>query len=161
VLRSIPPHSAHVTYTFCATAPDDCLDVIVVAVRRATASRQPVRMGLGRPVIVPAVSHPRLVTIPVVGGESEVKRLSGDVAEAVQVALPALVWSPSRDPHVTLARFRRPVKRRDAQAVLQSLQTLPEHERDDCIRAVHVIVSELTPRGPVYRVSGEVTIPEG
>jgi 2'-5' RNA ligase len=152
ILRAIPRRSAHLTYAFCAEAgargPEDCAAAI-----RAVASRQrAMDVQLGGLRLITAGPIPRLIVSDVQGGRDALHTLTANLAAALQAAFPEIEWKPSREPHVTLARFRKQASRRDRDDVAATLRTVEAAlaSRPDRIARVDVIQSVLGPSGPVY-----------
>ena len=152
ILRAIPRRSAHLTYAFCAETgargPEDCAAAI-----RSVASRQPaIEVRLGGLRLVTAGPIPRLIVSDVQAGGDALHKLTTELAAALQASFPDLEWKPSREPHVTLVRFRKQSSRRDRDAVSDTLRTVEaaRASRPDRIARVDVIQSELGPSGPVY-----------
>jgi 2'-5' RNA ligase len=158
VLRGVPARSAHVTYAFCASVAETRLDAIAHAVAAAIAGHRPFLVRLGRPQVASARSRPRLVCAEAILGSAQVQALSDAIGSSLRVACPDLAWSGSRTPHVTLARFRKHAKGRDARTVSRALADLEMQAFEDWIACVHLVASELTDRGPVYHVRSEIPL---
>ena len=160
MLRSIPENSAHLTYVFCADAPDQSVDAIGGAVKKATDTHRAFEIRLGSPRVMSAGSRPRLVCADVLSGDTQLHRLAADILGALQLACPDLSLSRSRSPHVTLARFRQQARRADSQAVSRSLAGSEGSSisRDAWIAEVQVVASELTPSGPAYGIKAQVPL---
>ena len=160
-LRRIPERSAHLTYAFVADAGGDTVDVFRDALTQATRGVRPFEIRLGPPRVIAAGSRPRLVCADIVSGETELLRLAAGLLTSLRLACPDLPMSPSRAPHVTLARFRKQARRSDGLAVSRSLPTGPEAARGPVEQIAHVQIvrSSLTPNGPVYEVLDQVPLP--
>jgi 2'-5' RNA ligase len=158
VLRGVPSRSAHLTYGFCASAPAADLEAMAHAVTAATAGYRPFLVRLGTPQVVPAGSRPRLVCADTVQGGAEIQAVSEAIVSSLRVACPGLEWGGNRTPHVTLARFRKHAKGRDARAVSRALADLETQAFEDWVDCVHLVASELTESGPVYHVRSEIPL---
>jgi 2'-5' RNA ligase len=157
-LRSVPEHSVHFTHVFCADAPDERLGEICRAVTQAAGAHQPCEIRLGCPRVMAARSNPRLVCADVVSGLAQLAGLAATVFHALTRACPELTLSPSRTPHVTLARFRKQASRADGQQVsrwLAAREGKSGADRNMWIDEVQVVASELTARGPVYQIKAQ------
>ena len=159
-LKGIPERSAHLTYAFCADADDRAVEALLRAVKQTTGGHSSFEIGLDSPHVVSAGARPRLVCADILSGEAALQRLIADLLSTLRLACPGLPLSPSRAPHVTLARFRKQARRSDAQAVSRSLAARPGAgvSATDQIAHVQVVASTLTPSGPVYEVRAQVPL---
>jgi len=160
ILRSIPQKSAHVTYVFCADTGLTSVEALLAAIRHISADRQAVAIRIGPPHVISAGPIPRLVVAALVHGADALRGLTADLAREAQAAFPGLEWRPSREPHVTLARFRKHARRSDGEMIVRALGA-PEYAgvtRDDRLAVVQAIESTLTPTGPAYRLVGEIPL---
>jgi 2'-5' RNA ligase len=163
VLRGVPPESVHITYAFLQHRDERLLEETVDAVTVVASRHEPIDVRLGAPFIMYARTEARLVCAPVVDGAAAVSRLTMDVVRELERRLPAVDVSGSRSPHVTLARFRRGIQRRDAAAVSDMLTRNAADgslERADRVAAVQAVSSELTTTGPLYIVKADIPLHE-
>ena len=154
VLRAVPADSAHITYAFMSELHETLVDDLVTVISETTRTRQAFEVELGSPQVVRSAGRPRLVCADLVRGATEVARLTADLCVTARTISPDL--RASRAPHVTLARFRRHATRSDAPAVSRSLSHA--ENRVDRVTIVQVVVSVLTPVGPVYAVRAEAPL---
>ena len=157
VLRAIPDGSAHITYAFIAELQETRVGDLVTAISEATRASQAFDVELGHPQVLRSAGRPRLVCADLGPGATKVARLTADLCRTARSISPDL--RPSRTPHVTLARFGKHATRSDAHTVSISLSHA-EH-RIDRVTAVQVVVSVLTPGGPVYTVQAEAPLDAG
>jgi 2'-5' RNA ligase len=159
-LRSIPRDSVHLTYLFCADAPEDQLDAIARAAAQAAAARPAFDIHLGAPRLLAGRSGPRLVCAHVLSGQSQLESLGAAMREAVARTYPDLSLSPTRSPHVTLARFRKQATRSDGQRVSRWLDEEDGRAEDRHVRIneVQIVESELTRRGPNYFIKARLLL---
>jgi 2'-5' RNA ligase len=159
-LRGIPERTAHLTYAFCAEANDQGVEAILAALKQTAAAHHPFEIALAAPHVVSAGRQPRLVCADICRGEGPLRRLTDDLLARLQRTCPDLPVTPSRTPHVTLARFRKQAKRSDAQAVSHSLTggQRPALSTSDEIEHLHLVSSTLTPGGPVYEIRAQVRL---
>ena len=154
VLRAIPADSAHVTYAFIPELHETLVGQLLTAISETTRAWRAFDVELGPPHVVQSAGKPRLICADLVRGATEVVRLTEDLCRTTRSISPDL--RPSRAPHVTLVRFRQHVTRSDAHAVSN---VLPRAEgRVDRVALVQVVLSELTPSGPVYATMGETPL---
>jgi 2'-5' RNA ligase len=160
LVRGVPAGSAHLTYAFCADAPDDRVNGIAGAVSETTSQHRSFTIRLAPPRILFSRSTPRLICAGVVAGEAALRRLAVDLATNLQRVGSGLPWKPSKAPHVTLARFRKNARRSDAQGLMRTLMNAGDAfvGREDRIAQVMVVASELTASGPVYRIKAQLPL---
>ena len=152
-LRSIPAATAHLTYAFIAALPEPALPSLQHAIERAAAAARRLTATLGPPTILYGGREARLVHLPVTSNGDEVAAVARAMADAAGGALPGVAIVPTPAPHVTLARFRRGTRRREAHMVADLLA----HEMDTIrldvqIAAAHIVESLQGPDGPRYVV---------
>lgn len=150
-LHSIPAATAHLTYAFIATLPEPSLPALQHAIERAAAAARQVAATVGPPAILYGGREARLVHLPVTSNGEEVAAVARAMADAAGRALPDVAIAPTPAPHVTLARFRRGTRRREAHMVAD----LIAHEMDTIrldvqIAAAHIVESQQGPNGPRY-----------
>src|SRR5690349_16576780 len=105
-LRAIPSRSAHLTYAFCGETGTRTAEDCAAAIRPALSRHDPIDIQIGGLRLIAAGPIPRLIVSEVQAGGNALHQLAIDVASALQTAFPELEWKPSREPHVTLVRFR-------------------------------------------------------
>jgi len=142
--RAVPAANIHVTLAFIGRAPEEAGPPLAGALRAACAPPQrPLRLRVGAVVPRPVRRSARLVAAEVHdegGGLSDLAgRLTAGLARALgRPAPPGASW-----PHVTLVRFRRPVR---AGADMSS-----DHERPfDVSRATLYDSHQIPGRPPRY-----------
>jgi 2'-5' RNA ligase len=106
--RWTDPAQWHLTLAFLPSAPERVLDGLVDRLRDAVAGWQGARLSLAGGGCFPDVTRARVLWCGVHGAES-LSPLAGSVRTAASVAGAAPDGGPFR-PHVTLARFGRPVE---------------------------------------------------
>jgi 2'-5' RNA ligase len=148
LLRSIPADSAHLTHAFVSHAPDDRTADLVDAIARVATRHEAFDIRLGMPFVLYGGSEARLVCAPVIAGTEALGALGADCVRALTTLLSGDAVSGSRSHHVTLARFRKQTPRRDGRQMEGRLAALEAH--DDRVARVQLMVSRLTPAGPVY-----------
>lgn len=154
-LRVVPDGSIHLTYAFLGEVPPASLATVVAAVERAAAPVDPFVITFGAPRVRWAGPAPRLIEVPVVGGDGAVMRLVSGTAAALRDALPAVDVRAAKSAHATIARFTRSARRGDAGLP----DDVPDRSpRQDTIDRVAVIASTLTAAGPLYEVKAEIRL---
>jgi len=157
VLRAIPADSAHITYAFISELHETLVGQLLTAISETARAWPAFDVELRAPQVARSAGRPRLIYADLARGATEVARLGADLCTTARTISPDL--RPSRAPHVTLARFRKHATRTDAQAVSSSL---PHAEtRVDRVALVQVVLSVLTPAGPVYTVKAEAPLADG
>ena len=152
-LRSIPPDTAHLTYAFLPALPDADLPALQMAVATVVAATPPIDIQLGRPVVQYARDEARLVHLPLTIGGDAFAGMAWAITEAIRAALPQAAVTATRSPHVTLARFGRGTRRRDAQCVEDVItRDLDTWRMEARVTAVQVVESQLAQAGARYLV---------
>jgi len=153
VLRPIPAGTAHLTHLFSADAPAEALTWLADVIHRAAAETRAFDIELGAPRVLLVGPRPRLVCADVLEGAAPLVAFGNGLVSAVQRARLPFPVIGSRSPHVTLVRFSKHATKSDARRVTQSLEeVVTGTRRRDRIAAVQLLVSTLTPAGPVYEV---------
>jgi len=158
ILRSIPKDSAHLTYLFSPDADERSLESLVALVTSVAANHRAIDVLIGPPHVSVVGPRPRLVHAEIQRGASEVSLLTDDLVRAVERSGLPLTVTPSRSPHVTLARFAKQARRSDARSVQKTLAGQSSSTRVDRLSYVQVIASTLTPSGPIYEVRGQAEL---
>jgi 2'-5' RNA ligase len=154
-LRGVPDGTAHLTYAFIASLPDERLPHLVQAVTQAAAAAGVTTVGLGRPDVLYGRAEARLVYLPVVDGRESLARLARVMTDAARAALPGVDVALTPAPHVTLARFRRGIRRREAREVEEAIARTPAMRPWSMrVGAVQVVESVTDPSGARYLVRG-------
>jgi 2'-5' RNA ligase len=153
VIHGVPDGSVHITHAFCPQAGDGDINDIQRALNGAAETSRAFDIRFGAPHVIAAGSRPRLVCAAIVDDDGACSRIGANVFTRLRSACPHLPFSPSRTPHVTLARFRKSAGRADARAVEQSISNRADSVlHRDRIERLEVVVSVLTPTGPRYEI---------
>jgi 2'-5' RNA ligase len=154
-VRPVPTQSAHITHAFLGEVDESLALAIVRDIGEVMLSMAPVRFRLGRPEILGARREPRLVLANVVQGADEIAAVTRRIGERIR-RHPELARTPrARNPHVTLARFRRGAGPGEGAVVRGLLEGSARMEwPEDCLESVELIRSDLRPGGPAYQVVG-------
>jgi 2'-5' RNA ligase len=154
-LRGVPDGTAHLTYAFIASLPEERLPLLVHAVAHAAADVGATTVSLGRPEVLYGGSAARLVYLPVVDGRESLGRLAGVMTDAAREALLGVAVTFTPAPHVTLARFRRGTRHREAREVEETIaRDLAMLQWSMRVDAVQVVESVTEPSGARYLVRG-------
>lgn len=152
-LRSIPEDTAHLTCAFLASLPDAGLPTLETRVGELAAAARPLDVAVGPPVVQYTGREARLVHLPVITGGNAFAALAETLTEVIARVLPDVAVTVTRSPHVTLARFRRGTRRRDARDVEACIaRDLAGVRLETRITSVRIVESQLTPTGALYVV---------
>ena len=156
----VAPENLHVTLLFLGDRCDEDLDALAARTADALRPIEPYRLRLDD---LRAVPRPGSASMLWAGG-SEGTGHTADMAEYVRHAAAFLDLPEERRPfatHVTLCRARRPrpVSGAALEAAQHVLDRAADRDLSVSVRAVTLVESTLTPRGPDYRQ--RVSIPVG
>lgn len=150
-LRPVPAASAHLTYAFIGALPDDGLDDLVAVMQESARRHGSLAVRLGPPAILHAGAEARLVHLPTERGHEALAALAATVRDAARRALPEVDVAITPAPHVTVARFRRGTRRRDAAPVADAIAgNLADLHLEIVVETIDVVESLLGPSGPRY-----------
>jgi 2'-5' RNA ligase len=160
VLRPVPEGSEHLTVVFLGERE--------VRTRELLAALRPLRgiPGFGirfRGVrVFPESGRPRLVCLRVEQGSRELLSLAEAVRGLLEPLFVDLAGYRLKPPHVTLARFKRGSRRRDARAVEDLLESGGGAcwEASDRVEKVTLVRSLLSHHGPSYETLAEIALAE-
>jgi len=150
-LRPIPDDSAHITHAFSGHVDESSLGSVIDVVRHVTTDLDPIEVELAPPRVLSVGRDARLVCADITTGGDDVRALTDRIVGMLRGRSDD-DWNPSRSPHVTVARFRRGVRRRDAEAVTESVARLGSWPSADVVARVLLVESKLTRDGASYGV---------
>jgi 2'-5' RNA ligase len=149
--RWVARESIHLTLKFLGKVPQEGLDEIHEAVRRACAVHAPFTVATAAPGCFPNVRRPRVVWV----GLHDDGRLAA-LQRDVETGLARLGYAAEDrpfSPHLTLARARQHAVRSDVEALGQAVAHYGQVEPVSFVaREVCVIRSDLRPQGAVYTI---------
>jgi len=149
-VKWVEEENLHLTVKFLGEVVPERLAELQEALAQAVPDCRAFRLELSGLGTFPARGVPRVLWVGV-GGEVEAFR---ELHGAVERALAALGY-PGEErefrPHLTLGRVRSP---RGVDALRRRIAALDGPYGDLAVAEVALMESRLTPRGPVYRVSG-------
>lgn len=152
LLRPIPPASAHITFAFMSAIPDDDLARISIACGEATANISSFETVMSAPFVLYGGSEARLVCAPVTTGTTGLSALETRLGTALTPLYSADRVKRTKSFHVTLARFRKNLRRSSARPVDVELReaSIEEWTRAQMVDHLAIVSSDLRPGGPVY-----------
>ena len=137
----------HLTLMFLGEWPADRLDSLSEALNDVVAGHDAFSLQPGVVGAFPGLKKPRVLFLHLDGGDP-LRALAADVREAVNRAWPE---GPQDNkafrPHLTLARVKRPLL--GPESILLKTLDLGSWEKVP-VSSVHLVESELLPRGPRY-----------
>jgi len=140
--RFVPPPNLHLTLLFLGEVEPAGEETVRAAARSVAANRAPFTVEWGGGGVFPARSRARVAWLGVrEGGDALVA-----LADSLRRDLGRADEKPFR-PHLTLARFHRPPRSGDLDALLDGLGPLSWRHR---VEAFHLLQSRLDPDGAVY-----------
>ncbi len=149
-LRWVPPGNLHLTLRFLGDVEVDRLPNLGRSLAEQLRSIPPFHFELGDLMLFPSIRRPRVLAVGLEPGE-EISGLAHAVEQGVRAAgLPAeeRVFRP----HVTLARFSRPARRREARFSSDLLLGIEVPRIGERANRVELVRSMLLPTGAEYSV---------
>lgn len=144
--RWTPPDKQHVTLKFLGTTPADRLEPISQVMRMVAAGRSVAEVSLGQLGSFPSSRRVRVLWAGLEDPGDLLAGLAGDLGSALE---PLGYPAEEREfrPHLTVARFREPVRPTDPLPELDagSLPSIP-------IDRIELFRSHLSPKGARYEV---------
>jgi len=147
--RWVRPEGIHLTLKFLGDVPENRVELIADAIRKAATDLAPFPLFFGKLGCFPNLRAPRVTWVGVDDPSGDLRRLQRDV----ETNLSDLGYPPEKrafHPHLTLARTRRVT--RGEQAALGELVRRTHLDRlgEMEVAEVSLMRSELQPSGSVY-----------
>lgn len=144
--RWTPPENQHVSLKFLGTTPPDRLEPISQVMKMVASGRPRAEVSLGQLGSFPSSTRVRVLWAGLEDSGDLLAGLAGDLGSALE-PLGYPVEEREFRPHLTLARFREPVRPADPLPELDtgSLPSVP-------VNSIELFRSHLSPRGARYEV---------
>jgi 2'-5' RNA ligase len=152
--RWIPVDNQHVTLKFLGSTPPDLLEPVTSAASVVAARHRPVRLRLTELGSFPSSRRMRVLWVGLDDPEGRLAAMAADLDDALE----PLGFTPEKrsfTPHLTLARFKSPVRLKEALPELES----PARTFD--LQALELFRSHLHPTGARYELLGEIPLGGG
>jgi RNA 2',3'-cyclic 3'-phosphodiesterase len=155
-VKWVEPDNLHVTLLFLGEVDNRTLPDLCRAVQDAVAEQPAFPMSIEGTGCFPNPRRPRVLWVGVGLGAQEVCAVH-DAAEAALLDLGCYRREERKyTPHVTLGRIKGDVLTGPVAPALTKFQAWKGGEV--LVREVHVMSSQLTPRGPIYTVLGRAKL---
>ena len=144
--RWTPPASRHVTLKFLGATSPAMIGDVERAIEVAAAGRTPARVSLDGLGTFPSARRVRVLW----AGLDDASSLLGDLASALDRTLEPLGFASEKrafTPHLTLARFREPIRLGAPLPALPRAESVPWE-----VASIELFRSYLSPRGARYEV---------
>ena len=145
----VRPPGMHLTLHFLGDTPLTALKRIEAACVQAAARVPPLRLLAEGLRCFPSARRPRVLVTNVKGDVQQLKRLHQRLDRRLD-HLGLRLDSRSYRPHVTIGRFRRPLRGAPLTVLQQALATPPVSYGEFVAEGVELFRSELRPGGAVY-----------
>ncbi|MDP2953610.1 MAG: RNA 2',3'-cyclic phosphodiesterase [Chloroflexota bacterium] len=154
------PQGVHLTLKFLGNVPTPKLALVETAMRQVAAGATPFDLEASELGAFPDLRRPRVAWVGVKG---EVEKLL-DLQKNLGQALAPLGFAPEArgfSPHLTLGRVREQVSPPDRQRLGDALARLEMGKASHIpVKALSLIKSQLTPRGPIYSLLASAPLGE-
>ena len=145
----VRPLGMHLTLHFLGDMPVTALERVEAACVQAATGVPPLRLRAEGLRCFPSARRPRVLVTNVLGDVQQLKRLHQRLARRLSRLGVRLDSRPYR-PHVTIGRFRRPLRGPPLAVLQRALAAPPVSYGDFVADAVALFRSELRPGGAVY-----------
>ncbi len=145
----VRPPGMHLTLHFLGDTPVIAIERIEAACVQAAAGVQSLRLLAQGLRCFPTARRPRVLVTNMQGDVQQLKRLHQRLARRLDRLGARLDSRPYR-PHVTIGRFRRPLRAAPLAVLQQALAAPPVSYGEFVADAVELFRSELRPGGAVY-----------
>ena len=145
----VRPPGMHLTLHFLGDTPVTALERIAAACVPAATGVPPLRLRAEGLRCFPSARRPRVLVTNVQGDVQQLKRLHQRLARRLGRLGVRLDSRPYR-PHVTIGRFRRPLRGPPLAVLQRALAAPPVSYGEFVADAVELFRSELRPGGAVY-----------
>ena len=145
----VRPPGMHLTLHFLGDMPVTALERVEAACVQAATGVPPLRLRAAGLRCFPSARRPRVLVTNVQGDVQQLKRLHQRLARRLGRLGVRLDSRPYR-PHVTIGRFRRPLRGPPLAVLQRALAAPPVSYGDFVADAVELFRSELRPGGAVY-----------
>jgi 2'-5' RNA ligase len=154
-VRWVASQNFHLTLVFLGYVDQDKLGEIAAAIRTAVAGIKPFDIefvGVGG---LPSPSRPRVVYVGVKDEQGGLTKLNAKISAAMK-AFDVKIEDRKYVPHMTLGRVASP---QNMPALIEAFKKLANR---DCgilhVASVELMLSDLSPSGPVYTVAAKVEL---
>ena len=149
-LKIVRPENYHLTLKFLGEKGDGEINQIKEALTYQTKKFTAALSGLGA---FPSPQHIRVIWAGIGEGKEQYIRLQKET----DTLLAPLQIRQERDyvPHLTIARVKTITDKQALQNFLQTRLTSPQFQID----SIHMMMSELTPQGPIYTKLFSIPLP--
>lgn len=145
--RWVSPDKIHLTLKFLGDIEQDRAEKVSEAMDRVGQKHSPFSITLHGMGCFPGMNRARVLWL---GLDSDYRKPLLELQSDVQLETAALGFKPEKrrfNPHLTLARIRRPVGRERIQALIDRWQHFSQIER---VENIVLYQSELAPAGAIY-----------
>ena len=157
-VRWVSPANLHLTLKFLGDVSEERLPALRAAIAAAAAGGSPFTLTLRGAGVFPSPERPRVIWV---GAGAGAARLT-ELALSVEAAVTPLGFAPEGRPfapHLTVGRiaYRTP----DREGLRRLLDSACDREWGEwVVPAVHLVRSELFPRGPIYSILQTTPLPD-
>jgi 2'-5' RNA ligase len=157
-VRWVRPLNIHLTLKFLGDIDSDQVEDITKAIEGASSGFGPFHLGINGLGVFPNPNRVQVIWVGLSGNLDKLDRLQRNIDNALdRLGFPADRRPFS--PHLTLARVpdrATPVERQSAGRLIESMDF--RSRLDFPVASVHLIKSQLTREGPIYRRLGSVLL---
>ena len=142
--------SQHITLKFLGATPPDRLEAVESVCRSVAAGRAPGSLRLGGVGVFPSLRRVRVLWVGLEDPSTVLPSVAGDLDAALE-PLGYRTEARAYTPHLTLARFREPVR-------IEAVPELPEAPAPFPLASIGLWRSHLSPRGARYEQLAELPL---
>jgi 2'-5' RNA ligase len=159
-IRWVPVQNIHLTLKFLGDVPQDQIDSILDRLVQVARNFLPFDVYVQGFGCFPQPRKPRVLWLGLVESRDQLNRLQRDIDTELQ----SLGFEPESrrfHPHLTLGRVKNLARSDDTSAIARHLEDVKRPELGHFTpKGIHLIRSDLTPKGAVYRSLGYASFGE-
>jgi RNA 2',3'-cyclic 3'-phosphodiesterase len=149
-IRWTRPEGIHLTLKFFGDISEDEIEILSRVIENTTGGVSSFSLRLGTPGAFPGTRRPRVLWIGVDGDVAALVKLQQDIERDLETGGFRMESRPY-SPHLTMGRFRDPVKSSGLERTLENIKDVYQAE-SFLAEGLTLFKSDLKPGGAVYKV---------
>jgi 2'-5' RNA ligase len=153
-LKLVEPVNIHVTMKFLGEVPEEKIEAIAAALRKAVVNTQPFNIDVRGIGVFPNLRYVRVIWAGVTDGREAIIAIQQNIDRE----LGKLGFRPERDfvPHLTLARVKTAKRKEHLVALIRKMENVEFGITS--AQAIELKQSTLTSKGPIYSTLAHIEL---